>query len=479
MAVSSRMRLSWTPTCAAVALLALLGSSVHGQYPAPGTYPMAGGSWGYMAPYAYGPGYYQPPAYGWPYPGQGGMYAPPMPTYPAMPAMPFQPYFCPPHPCLPGPYAPPTRPSEQPGQSSETPPSAERPDGQQTPESQQPSQETGANQGQDSSLPSEQGSAAGTGSLAYGAPQFGNLIVPASSFVSGVTPAVTSALLSHGGTGGTGSTPAAHLLGGGGSTAAATVPFHSAFEISENEIPRPMDRVYVMYNYYSDVAASGLAYGLPGAQVHRELVGGEKTFLSGNASVGIRLPIFETFGNSSIANSQLGDTSIIFKYALWLDRRSADVLSAGMVLTLPTGLALQVPGQSSVNSTYFQPWVGGIKHFGNLYFMDFTSVAAPTDARDITFFFDDLALGFLAYRNSAPGAFLRGILPDLELHVNIPLDHANLSSVPIGYPPTVDFTGGSYFFLGRGALLGMAAGTPLTGPKPYGVEAFVSLNYFF
>ena len=58
------------------------------------------------------------------------------------------------------------------------------------------------------------------------------------------------------------------------------------------------------------------------------------------------------------------------------------------------------------------------------------------------------------------------------------MTHAGINSVPIGYPDTVDFTGGCYFLI-RKALLGMAAGTPLTGPKPYGVEAMVSLNYFY
>jgi hypothetical protein len=50
--------------------------------------------------------------------------------------------------------------------------------------------------------------------------------------------------------------------------------------------------------------------------------------------------------------------------------------------------------------------------------------------------------------------------------------------VAFRYPPTVDFTGGCYFFLGR-SVLGMAAGTPLTGPKPYAVGALVDFNYIF
>jgi hypothetical protein len=321
-----------------------------------------------------------------------------------------------------------------------------------------------------------QGAAGGGPSGALSAPTFGDLLVPAASFQAGVTPAVTNQLAHLGQP--TPAAPGPHGIGGGGGFAGAIFPFHSAFNISENEIPLPVDRVFVMYNYYSDVAGSGLAFGSTGAQVHREMVGGEKTFLGGNASVGFRLPIFETFGTARVANGQLGDASLIFKFAFWGNRTTGDVLSGGLVVTAPTGLALQVPGQSSINSTFLQPWAGGIFHVGNLYFLDFTSLAVPTDARDVTLFFESFTVGYLAYRNGARDAWLRGVIPDAEFHANIPLDHQSLSSSPIGYPTTVDFTGGCYFLLRR-ALLGMAAGTPLTGPRPYGVEAMVSLNYLF
>ncbi|HEY7427497.1 MAG TPA: hypothetical protein VH682_24900 [Gemmataceae bacterium] len=335
-----------------------------------------------------------------------------------------------------------------------------------------------AGQGTDTTAQAEAGER-GT-EASYDGPMFGDIIVPAPSFQSSISPSVANQIASANAAASSAaaSSAAATLRRGGGGFAGATFPFHSAFKISENELPRPVDRVYVMYNYYSDVAGSGLANGGTGAQVHRELLGGEKTFLSGNASVGLRLPVFQTFGTNNVDSTLLGDTSLVFKYAFLNNRRTGDVLSAGMVLTLPTGKALQVPGESSVNSTYFQPWVGGIWHIENLYFLDFTSLAIPTDARDIQFFFESFSLGYLIYRDNNRGAMLRGIVPTAEFHVNAPLNHQSLTSVPIGFPPTADFTGGCYVFLGR-SILGMAAGTPMTGPRPYGFEGMVSLNYFF
>ena len=329
-----------------------------------------------------------------------------------------------------------------------------------------------AGQGTDTSATAQAEAGERGTEASYDGPMFGDLIIPAPSFQATIDPAV-AAQLAH-----LGARPPAGPYTGGGGFAGATFPFHSVIKIGENESPRPMDRVYAMYNYYSDVAGSGLAAGGTGAQVHREMFGGEKTFLGGNASVGLRLPIFQTFGTTSVSSAQLGDTSLIFKYAFWNNRRTGDVLSAGMVLTLPTGKALQVPGESSVNSTYFQPWVGGIWHIENLYFLDFTSLAIPTDARDIQFFFESFALGYLIYRNNDRNALLRAVVPDAEFHVNAPLNHQSLTSVPIGFPPTVDFTGGCLVFLGR-HILGLAAGTPMTGPRPYGFEGMVSLNCFF
>jgi hypothetical protein len=365
------------------------------------------------------------------------------------------------------PTAPPT---PQPQTTPSTPKGPQTPEGQstgQTPESASNDQ-TSQSQNNQQAETGERGQEA-----SYDGPMFGDIVVPASSFVSGVSPQVLAEL-------GLASQAAAapHQLGGGSAAGGAVFPFHVAYNISENELPRPLDRVFVTYNFYSDVAASGLAFGAPGAQVHREMAGGEKTFLNGNASVGIRVPVFWVFGSRNVVDSQLGDISLVFKYAFINNRRTGDAVSAGLVVTAPTGPALDVPGQSSVNSTVLQPWFGEIWHWGRLYNIDFTSVAVPTDARDVTLFFESFALAYLVYRNNDPSRWLHGVVPDLECHANIPLNHGSLSSIPIGFPNTVDFTAGCYFFMGR-SVLGMGAGTPVTGPKPYSFEALATLNYIF
>jgi hypothetical protein len=259
---------------------------------------------------------------------------------------------------------------------------------------------------------------------------------------------------------------------------AAPLPFHTAFKISENENPAPQTRVFAMYNYYSDVQASGQAFGAPNSQVHREIGGLEYAFWDGTASLGFRVPAFQTHTAGGFEDSEFGDLTIIYKYAFYRDRETRNLLSAGLVLTVPTGPSLPLVGQSNVNSTIFQPYVGGIWHFGDAYVVNFTSLAVPTDSRDITLFFESIGVGYKLYHSEDPDAYLTSIVPQAELHVNVPLNHEGLDSLPIGFSTSVDFTGGCYFTCHR-ATIGLAAGTPLTGPKPYGVEGVATLNYRF
>jgi hypothetical protein len=260
--------------------------------------------------------------------------------------------------------------------------------------------------------------------------------------------------------------------------ALAPSPFHTAIKITENESPLPQTRFFFHYNFFSNVDKSFLPPGIAPSDLHRELVGGEYAFLNNTASIGLRLPIFQLTGNSDFEDSHVGDLSIIFKYALYYNRSTGNVLSTGMVLSTPTGQGVQVPGASTINPVIFQPFVGYICNAGPAFVQGFTSLVVPTDSRDITILYNDIAVGFWLYRNDDRCAFLTGIIPDVELHVNTPLNHRGITDTPLGFTDTVDFTGGAYFNFGR-ATLGTAVGFPLTGPKPFDIEAIANLNIRF
>jgi hypothetical protein len=264
----------------------------------------------------------------------------------------------------------------------------------------------------------------------------------------------------------------------GGIAVSRPVAFLSSFKISENETPRPLDRVFLTGNYYNDAARPFRGSGDSIANVYREMIGFEKTFLSGDASIGLRLPYFQLSGDPRLTETHIGDLSVLFKFAFFNDRATGNLVSAGLVVTAPTGKGLPLAGQSTVNPTFVQPWFGSIWNWNNLFVQNFIAVAVPTDSRDVALFFKDVSVGYWLYRNGDPGRILSAIAPQAELHLNTPLNHRGLDHLPIGFPDTLDFTGGCYFFF-RHAVFGIGAATPLTGPKPYDFQVMMNLNYRF
>jgi hypothetical protein len=266
---------------------------------------------------------------------------------------------------------------------------------------------------------------------------------------------------------------------------AAPLPVRSAFKISEQESPRPQNRVYATYHYYDNTDQALRGPGVPASNLHREILGFE--YVLGNqrnASIGMRLPFFQLRGNDAIQDSQLGDLNVLLKYAFINDRQTGNVLSTGMVITTPTGPGLQIAGQSTINPLVLQPWLGFIYNPSpNWYLQGFSSLAVPFDARDVTLFFNSLALGYWLYRDDSPPGvsqgMVTGIVPVAEFHLNTPLTHRGLnSSNPIVFSDSLNFTGGCYIFL-RGLRLGAAVGLPLTGPQPYDFEASGFCGYYW
>jgi hypothetical protein len=275
----------------------------------------------------------------------------------------------------------------------------------------------------------------------------------------------------------------AKLISGNRAIVVAPVPYRGAFKITENDSPRPTTRIYFNYNYYDNVenaVQSSFGTSAGHADLHRETIGFEYAFLDGDASVGLRLPLIQLTGNGNIEDSQAGDLTAIFKYALLNDRDTGNLLSVGLVLTIPTAPGVAVQGESVINPWIFQPFVGGIYNFSqDFYVQGFSSLVVPTDERDVTVFFNSLSFGYWMYRNNDADAGLRAIIPVFEAHISTPFNHRGTDHAdPLFYQDTVNLTGGAHFLFQR-ADLGIAAGVPLTGVKPYDFELNASLNFRF
>ena len=125
---------------------------------------------------------------------------------------------------------------------------------------------------------------------------------------------------------------------------AAIVPAVRGFKIADNQYPRPVDRVWVSFNYYDGVNSGineELRAPIKNMQVYRETFGFEKTFLAQTASVGFRIPvdtltISSGFPRLSGTHTSTGNFSSYFKYVLLEDNRG-NLLSAGLDMYFPTG----------------------------------------------------------------------------------------------------------------------------------------------
>jgi hypothetical protein len=282
------------------------------------------------------------------------------------------------------------------------------------------------------------------------------------------------------------------------------VPIHGAAKVGENTSPRPQDRVFGAYNFYNDLRGpvagatvpvrnvqtttvdTGIAIvtttstsfipGTPYVDLHREVFGFEKTFLDGRASIEVRLPILQQpSGANGFAYNNIGDLTIVGRYAFILDGDTGDVLSAGLAVTAPTGRPIQTI-DGPVRTVLIQPWFGYIWNADRFFVQGIHSIAIPTDSRDVTLLYNDFGVGYWLYRGDRSRA-VNFLVPAVEAHVTTPLTHRNDPAAPIIGLDTVNLTAGLHVGVLRNSVLTVGVATPITGPRPFGVEAFALFNW--
>jgi len=262
-----------------------------------------------------------------------------------------------------------------------------------------------------------------------------------------------------------------------GATVAAIVPViaRGAFKIADNESPRPTDRIFFNYNYFDRINTSFGGSTAPPLNLHREVIGFEKTFFDGNASFGLRLPFLQLQDGSGDI-SQVGDLSFILKWALLNDRATGNVFTVGLVVTAPTGDPFIAVNGNNIHPTVLQPYIGYIFNWGDFFVQGFSSVVVPTDSQDVSLWLNDIGVGFWLYRDPQ-GRILNGLVPTFEAHLLTPLDHRGQRNG--GVPDYLSLTAGVNAVFNGTSTLGVAIGVPVTGPRPYNLEVLASLNIRF
>lgn len=258
----------------------------------------------------------------------------------------------------------------------------------------------------------------------------------------------------------------------------APIPLR-AFKIADNESPEARDRVYYSFNYFNRVSIPGLDE----FDVFRNTLGLEKTLFGDNFSVGVRVPLHSVEGSDDIdSDTDIGDVTGILKWVLYRDARG-DLISVGLAVTVPTGedTFADVEELLGIHETSIQPFVGFIWQSpgmadGSWFIHGFSSVDIPFDNDDVTIWFSDIGVGYFI---STGGSLIPTVIPTLEVHFNIPLDHREGFFGLEGIADVVDVTAGATFVLSSRSSLAVGAATPITGPRPFDFEAIVQLNVRF
>ena len=268
----------------------------------------------------------------------------------------------------------------------------------------------------------------------------------------------------------------------------AIFPAVRGFKIADNQSPRPTDRVFVDFNYYDNVNSAlnrRLRAPITNMQAYHELFGAEKTFLDGNASLGLRLPVNSLAVDSSYpgvggTHSAFGNLAVFGKYILYQDNRG-NLLSAGLSIDTPTGPAsfAGYPVRFAQNAVGIQPFLGYILKGDQWFLQGFGSIDVPTVSSMPTMMYLDAGIGYFLYRTQEQ-RFLTAIIPTYELHMNIPLNHYGYSNTDFfGVPPVLDMTFGVNFGLFNSSYLTAGYVTPVTGPQPFSGEFVLQFNFLF
>jgi hypothetical protein len=252
---------------------------------------------------------------------------------------------------------------------------------------------------------------------------------------------------------------------------------YNGISITDNDSPRPTDRLYFNYSYYDGIGGQ-MNPDFGNVTMNRPMVGFEKTILDGNASIGLRLPFIQLNGPPGTDVQGVGDLTVLTKFALINDLTTGNILSVGLVITTPTGVgeANFPDGTTLPHSTLFQPWVGFVRMFDRGYVQGISAVIVPTDRRDTTLLANSLGVGWWLYR-AENDRFLRGITPVAEVHIRTPLNNRNNNSL-VYLQDQVNVTGGMHFRFPR-ASIGGAVCVPTVAPRPWNVEAIGNFTLWF
>jgi hypothetical protein len=173
----------------------------------------------------------------------------------------------------------------------------------------------------------------------------------------------------------------------------------------------------------------------------------------------------------------VGDLSLIWKAIVCGGFDTEDLVTLGLIVTLPTGQKLATP-QGDIDSVLIQPWVGYYYTVKNFYLQGFTGAVIPTESRDTGFTYTSLTLGRYFYQSRKANPWISLVAGQLEGHFSTPFER------PKDDRPIVINTmtyGNAVLHVGFGdkSLLTVGIGGPVGGFRPYQYAGSAMLSLFF
>jgi hypothetical protein len=269
-------------------------------------------------------------------------------------------------------------------------------------------------------------------------------------------------------------------------------PSTHSFKIADNQSPMPQDRAYFTFNDFDNLNAAlnrRFDASVKDLRAYRYIVGLEKTFNEEKGSVGIQLPLDSLTAESTIRGSfarpggtsnSLDDLTVFGKYILERNPITGSLISAGLAVTPRTGPP-NFAGANylvAVNDTTVQPFLGYLWRRDRFYLHGFAAIDVPTSVRDVTMVYNDVGIGYYAYRNPDPKGWLMALVPTFEVHVNDPLTHGDFNNRLdlTGTPDIVNLTYGINALVGENSVFTFGFVTPVTGPRPFDYEIVALIN---
>jgi hypothetical protein len=192
-----------------------------------------------------------------------------------------------------------------------------------------------------------------------------------------------------------------------------------------------------------------------------------------------RVPTLNNGGNSTA----LGDLTLFLKHVFYIEPTTGSLFSGGVAVTPRTG-PRRFGGAdflASSNTTTLQPFFAFYLNFDKLYFQGFSAIDVPTDPKQPLLYYNDFGLGYFLYNDLQSTGLVTAVAPTVEVHINTPLNHTGAYDRldKFGTPDIVNITSGLNVRLGQSSNISMGAVVPVTGPRPFDIEATLLLNVYY